>query len=298
VLLGASLALLIVSIDSTVVATALPTLSRQLNTGLASSTWAISVYQLGYVIATPIAGSLSDSLGRKRMFQGCVAIFTIASLLCGAANSIVMLVTFRLLQALGGGGIVPSITGVIADHYGKEKDRLLGLLLSLFALGSMLGPVLGGVIVTYTSWRLIFFINVPLGIGLVLLMAWLLPRDPPRAQAGFGVDLFATGLFATSLLSLMIGLGQVSSGGFVSAATVASLAVAVLLGLAFFAREARSRYPILAPALFKRRSFAVINGLGPSVWSPSTARPCSGCSRSPRAPWLLCGLQPWLRCPS
>lgn len=250
-----------VSIDTSVVATTLPTLSRQLHTSLAGSTWAISVYQLGYVIATPIAGSLSDSLGRKRMFQSCVVIFTIASLLCGASNTIVMLAIFRFLQALGGGGIVPSITGVIADHYGEEKDRLIGLLLSLYALGSMLGPVLGGVIVTYTSWRLIFLINVPLGIGLVALMSWLLPGDRPLAEGGFRVNVFATGLFATSLISLMIGLGQVGSGGLASPITLASFTLAIVLGIAFFTREARSPHPVLAPALFKRRSFAVINGL-------------------------------------
>jgi MFS family permease len=195
------------------------------------------------------------------MFQSCVVIFTISSLLCGASNSIVLLVSFRLLQAIGGGGIVPSINGMIVDHYGRYRDRLIGLLLSLHALGSMLGPVLGGVIVTYTSWRVIFLINVPLGIGLVALMAWLLPGDRPRTEVGFGVDLIATGLFAASLLALMIGLGQVGARGFGSAATVGSLAASVLFGVAFFAREARTSHPIFAPALFKRRSVVVINGL-------------------------------------
>jgi len=107
----ACMAILMVSIDGTIVATALPTLTRELDTTLAWSTWTITIYNLGQIVSLPIAGRLSDSLGRRRMFLIYVGVFTLSSLMAGLSNNIYELIAFRFVQALGGGGLMPSTMG-------------------------------------------------------------------------------------------------------------------------------------------------------------------------------------------
>src|SRR5205807_7790403 len=130
---------------------------------------------LGQVVSLPIAGRLSDSLGRRRMFLVYVGVFTLASLMAGLSNNVYELIAFRLVQALGGGGLMPSTMGVVADLFTRDRDRALGLVSSFFPLGALLGPMVGGLIVTYFSWREIFFVNVPVGALLMLLLWLLLP---------------------------------------------------------------------------------------------------------------------------
>jgi EmrB/QacA subfamily drug resistance transporter len=252
-------AILMVAIDSTIVATALPTLTRELHTSLAWSTWTITIYQLGQVISLPIAGRLSDSLGRRRMFLVYVATFTLSSLAAGLASSMYVLIALRFVQALGGGGLMPSTSGVVSDLFTRDRDRALGLVGSFFPLGALLGPTLGGVIVTYASWRLIFFINVPVG-AIVLVMLWLLlPATGRRGRAR--VDVAGAALMGGALLGVMFGLNQFAERGPRSPLPWLLLLAGAAVAAGFVLHERRAEQAILPPALLRHPSFALVNGI-------------------------------------
>jgi EmrB/QacA subfamily drug resistance transporter len=253
------MAILMVSIDGTIVATALPTLTRELHTSLAWSTWTITIYNLGQIVSLPIAGRMSDSLGRRRMFLVYVGVFTLSSLLAGLANNIYVLIAFRFVQALGGGGLMPSTMGVVSDLFTKERDRALGLVSSFFPLGALLGPTLGGFIVTYFSWREIFFVNVPVGAVLLVLLWIVLPAG--RRAASARIDALGAALLGAALLSVMFGLNQFSDGGAGSPLPWSLLALGILFGTGFLLQQRRAPQPILPPQLLRRPAFVVINGI-------------------------------------
>jgi EmrB/QacA subfamily drug resistance transporter len=255
----ACFAILMVSIDGTIVATALPTLTRELHTSLAWSTWTITIYSLGQIVSLPIAGRLSDSLGRRRMFLLYVGVFTLSSLLAGFANNIYELIAFRFVQALGGGGLMPSTMGVVSDLFTRERDRALGLVSSFFPLGALLGPTLGGFIVTYFSWREIFFVNVPVGAVLLLLLWILLPAG--RLAVRTRIDVLGAALMGGTLLSVMFGLNQFADRGLRSPLPWSLLALGGVLATGFLLQQRRTADAILPPALLRRPAFALINGI-------------------------------------
>src|ERR1019366_2181331 len=145
--------------------------------------WTVTTYQLGQVIAMPVAGRISDQFGRKKVFMFCVALFAVSSLLCGLSNNIVELVIFRGFQALGAGAFMPSATGIVADHFGKDRDRGIGLFTSIVPIGSLLGPVFGGVIIYYWSWRGVFLINLPIAVVVFVLAVVIIPASKPKEVA-------------------------------------------------------------------------------------------------------------------
>ncbi|HEX4214191.1 MAG TPA: DHA2 family efflux MFS transporter permease subunit [Candidatus Dormibacteraeota bacterium] len=255
----ASVALLMGSIDSTIVATALHTLTVDLHASLAWTSWTITGYLLGQTVAMPIAGRLSDSLGRKRMFLVYVVTFTAASLLCGLSVNIYMLIGFRFVQALGGGGFMPSASGLVSDRFGKDRDRAIGLFSSVFPLGALLGPALGGVIITYLPWRAIFFLNVPVGVVLVILMIVILPASE-RLHAP-AIDAAGTALMSAGLFLLMLGINQLGQQGIHAALPWLLLVVGLGLLAGFLVRQEHARHPIIPPSLLRRRAFAIVNVL-------------------------------------
>ena len=121
-----SMALMMGSIDQTIVATALPRLQHDLHTTVNWSGWTITAYQLGAVLTLPVAGRIADLYGRKKVFMICVVLFTVSSLACGMSTSIYMLVPLRFVQALGGGAFMPSASGIVAENFGKDRDRAIG----------------------------------------------------------------------------------------------------------------------------------------------------------------------------
>jgi EmrB/QacA subfamily drug resistance transporter len=255
----ACIAILMVSIDNTIVATALSTLTRELHTTLAWGTWTITVYSLGQIVSLPIAGRLSDSLGRRRMFLVYVSVFTLSSLLAGLANNVYELIAFRFIQALGGGGLMPSTMGVVADLFTKERDRALGLVSSFFPLGALLGPTLGGLIVTYFSWREIFFVNVPVGAVLLVLLWIMLPAQKSGVRAR--IDVLGAALMGSALLSVMFGLNQIGDRGLRSPIPWSFLAAGAVFIAGFLRQQRRAAEPILPPALLRHPAFAVVNGI-------------------------------------
>ena len=136
-----ALALMMMSVDTTIVATALDTLQQALRTSINWAGWTITAYSFGYVVMLPVSGELSDRWGDRKVFFGSVVAFTLASLGCGLADNIYVLIALRAIQAAGGAGFTPSATAIIVDRFGDERDRAVGLFGSIFSVGAMIGPI-------------------------------------------------------------------------------------------------------------------------------------------------------------
>src|SRR5258706_6986504 len=158
-----SLALLMASVDQTIVATALPSLQHDLHAQVNWSSWTITIYALGQIVVMPLAGKLGDQYGRKKIFLGAAVLFTTASLCCGFASNIYLLIVLRGVQAIGGGAFMPTATGIVSQQFGQERDRAVGLFSCVFPLGGIICPVLGGQFSTYWSWRGVFLGHAPPG---------------------------------------------------------------------------------------------------------------------------------------
>ena len=156
IFVSAGLSLLMYSIDSTVVAVAFPHLISDLHTNVLWAAWTISIYLIAVTSAMPLMGNLSDSFGRKKVFLISLIIFTGSSLACGLATNIHMLVAFRFLQGIGGASFLPTAAGIVSDQFPENRERAIGLFTSIFPIGGIVGPNLGGWIVSRYSWRYIF----------------------------------------------------------------------------------------------------------------------------------------------
>jgi EmrB/QacA subfamily drug resistance transporter len=256
------MALLMMSIDQTIVATALATLRRDLHASITWTGWTITVYAVGQILALPVAGSLSDRYGRRRVFLASVGLFTIASLCCGLAGNIYLLVGLRAAQAVGGAGFTPSATGIIVDHFGPARDKAVGLFGSIFPIGAIIGPVLGGVLIAAWSWRGIFLVNVPIGMILVGLCFRYVPRDPAsRGHRTGRLDLTGLGLLGTGVLAGMIGAARLDEpGGHLSSLSFVVPEAAAALALGLFVRHIRrSTHPLISPRLLAGRGFGAVN---------------------------------------
>jgi EmrB/QacA subfamily drug resistance transporter len=254
-----SIALLMASIDQTIVATALPAIQRDLDAQVNWSSWTITIYSLGQILVMPLAGKFGDQFGRKQTFLCAAVLFTVASLCCGFANNIYLLIALRGAQAVGGGAFMPSATGIVSETFGPERDRAIGLFSSIFPIGGMIGPVLGGVFVTYWSWRVIFLVNVPTGIALVALGWLVIPALAKRPDRH--LDVWGVALLGTTLLAAMLGIAYLG-GGHSNAASPAFLgpeSVAVVTGALFLRHAARARSPFISLRFLTGPGFGVMN---------------------------------------
>lgn len=252
-------AMMMGSIDQTVVATALPTLHKVLHAQINWVGWTVTVYQLGQVIAMPVAGRISDQFGRKKVFIFCVVLFAVSSLMCGLADNVQMLIVFRGVQALGAGAFMPSATGIVADHFGKDRDRGIGLFTSIVPIGSLLGPVIGGVIIYYWSWRGVFLINLPIAVVIFVMALIVIPASKPKDVPS--VDLLGIALLVGTILPLMFAITTLGNGhtSFTSPIFLAPALVAIVVGIGFFRRALHVGTPIIPLALLRTRAFATMN---------------------------------------
>ena len=169
-----SLALVMYAINSSAVAVAFPVLISDYNISLVLAGWVLNAYQLASTIVMPLAGKVSEALGRKSTFMACTLLFTVGSMLCAVAPNIDLLIGFRVIQAIGGGSFLPCAAGIVNDEFPEARQRFIGLFSSIFPIGMIIGPNLGGWMIEAFGWRSIFWFNVPLGIVVLVLSQLLL----------------------------------------------------------------------------------------------------------------------------
>jgi EmrB/QacA subfamily drug resistance transporter len=254
-----SLGLFMAAVDSTIVATALHPIGQSLHSTINWTAWTVTIYQLGQIMAMPLAGRISDQFGRKKVYVLSAVVFTTSSLACGLSTSIYMLVAFRLIQAMGGGAFMPSASGIVADHFGRDRDKALAMFTSIFPIGGIVGPVFGGLIAQDWSWRGIFFVNVPIGTVLVILAIKYLPRGVRRPAAS--LDVRGVILLALTILLGMLAITTLGTAGINiwDPRCAVPFVGACVLGAVFLRHSRRSPAPFIAVRLLVGRSFLVMN---------------------------------------
>jgi EmrB/QacA subfamily drug resistance transporter len=254
-----SIALMMSSVDQTIVATALPAIQHDLAAQVNWSSWTITIYALGQVLVMPLAGKMGDQYGRKRIFLGAAALFTTASLCCGLATNIYLLIVLRAIQAIGGGAFMPSATGIVTDTFGENRDRAVGLFSSIFPIGGIVGPILGGVFVSYWSWRGIFLVNIPIGIILLVLAVLFIPDIARRPDQHF--DVRGIVLLGSMLLPAMLGIGYLGGAGSNPASPyfIVPEVIAVVACTAFVRHAGRAKSPFVSLRFITGRGFGVMN---------------------------------------
>jgi len=272
---GLALAIVIVGIcmvmlDTTIVNVALPAFETSLHADDSQLSWIVTGYTLASGISLIPAGRLGDRVGHKPVFLVGLAVFTLASLWCGLAQSADELVVARIVQGLGGGIYYPTVTSFIQVLYsGRARGRAFGLMGSVIGLTTALGPLVGGLFIealgAQDGWRWIFFVNLPIGVLVVVAGALLLPRGRVAGRQRAGLDPFGVVLVAVGLVAIILPLVQSAEGGW-PAWTWSLVGVGVLVLVAFYRWERRverrGRAPLVPPHLFAHRSFTggVVNG--------------------------------------
>jgi EmrB/QacA subfamily drug resistance transporter len=258
---GAMLVMLLSALDSTIVATALPTIVGELG-GLERLSWVVTAYLLAQTVVTPLYGKLGDLYGRKRVLQAAIVVFLVGSALCGASRTMGQLVLFRALQGVGGGGLIVGTQATIADVVPpRERGRYQGIFGAVFGVSSVAGPLLGGFFTSHLSWRWIFYVNLPLGLLALGVLAVTLPAT--RARARHSIDYLGAGLLAAGLGALVLVADLGGTAYAWGSPQIVALGAAAVAALAWFAAvERRAPEAVLPPRLFRNRVFVVGSVVG------------------------------------
>ncbi|HXR46050.1 MAG TPA: DHA2 family efflux MFS transporter permease subunit [Candidatus Limnocylindrales bacterium] len=258
--LGVMLGTFMQVLDTSIANIALPHIAGSLSATPDEATWVLTSYLVSNAIILPMTGWLGNYFGRKRLFIWCVALFTIASALCGAAPNLPLLILARVLQGAGGGAMVPIAQAVLLESFPSNKR---GTAMAIFTQGvvvaPIIGPTLGGWITDNYSWRWVFYINLPVGILAILLAQWLV-EDPPYIQRNLKatIDFIGFGLLAIWLATLQIILDKGQEADWFGSQWIRWFtAISIAAMIAFIVREFTVKYPLVDLRILKNRNFAV-----------------------------------------
>jgi len=277
-----TLATFMEALDTSIANVAMPHIGGSLSASVEEATWVLTSYLVANAMVLPISGWIANRIGRKRFYMSCVFLFTVASLLCGLAPSLGMLVFFRVLQGAAGGGLQPSEQSILADTFPPQKRSMAFAVYGVaVVMAPVLGPTVGGWIVDNYSWRWIFFLNIPVGV-LSLYLSNRLVEDPPYLaeirKRKEGIDYWGLGLLVVAIGALQIMLDKGQEDDWFSSRFITTLAVIAVIGLAlFFWRELRIDHPVLDLRLFARRNVGttqfVMFMVGVSLYSSTVLIP-------------------------
>jgi len=254
-ILGSSMAF----IDGSVVNVALPAIQRNFNATTGDVQWVVEAYSLFLAALIFVGGSLGDRLGRRRIFAIGIIIFTLASLWCGLSTSMLQLIIARAVQGIGGALLVPGSLAIISASFSEERrGRAIGTWSGFTAITSVVGPVVGGVLVQYASWRWVFFINIPLAIVVLAVLFWHVPESRDESVSG-RLDWWGTALVTVGLGMLVYGLIQAGSSGFSNLTVLVTLLIGIVALVAFLLVEARIPAPMVPLSLFRSPTFSGAN---------------------------------------
>lgn len=261
IIIALMLGMLLAALDQTIVSTALPTIVSDLG-GLEQLSWVVTGYMLASTVSTPLWGKLGDQFGRKSLFLAAIVIFLAGSALCGLSQNMGQLIAFRSIQGLGGGGLMVLAQAIVGDVVPvRERGRYQGFFGGVFAVSSVIGPLLGGLFVDHLSWHWVFYINLPIGVIALIVIAAVLPGKSERTKHKIdyaGIVLLGG---ATSCLVLMTTWGGTTYPW--SDPVIIGLIAAALLMVGLWALvEMRAKEPVLPLRLFKLRVFNMSSAVG------------------------------------
>jgi DHA2 family multidrug resistance protein len=269
-------------LDTTIVIVALPHIAGELSSSNDEATWALTAYLVANGIVLTISGWISDTIGRKRYFMICIAMFTVCSLLCGLSQSLGQLIIFRLLQGFFGGGLQPNQQAILLDTFEPSKRAAaFGVTAIATIVAPILGPMLGGIITDSASWRWIFFINIPVGIIAVFLVS-ILVEDPPweqeKQKLPRSVDYIGLSLITLGLGSMQILLDRGEDDDWFGSGFIRTMGVLGILGIGgAIAWLLTAKNPIINLNVFKDKSFAMgcvfIGAMGAILFATSVLIP-------------------------
>jgi EmrB/QacA subfamily drug resistance transporter len=246
-------------IDSTSTNLALPALQQDLGATAIDLQWVVQAYALFLSSLILVGGALGDHLGRRRVFASGIVLFTLASIWCGLAPSVMQLIVARAVQGIGAALLVPGSLAIISASFDEERrGQAIGTWSGFSALTTALGPVIGGWLVEHVSWRWVFFMNVPLAV-IVLLLLFLFVPESRDEEAQRGLDWWGAGLATVGLGGIVYGLTESSAFGFGSPLVIGALVIGVVGLVAFLVVESRVADPLMPLHLFRSRSFSGAN---------------------------------------
>jgi DHA2 family multidrug resistance protein len=258
-------AALMAMIDITIVNVALNDIRASFGTPIDQIGWVSTGYMMANIVIIPMTGWFQRRFGFKLYFAGSIALFTLASALCGLAWSLPSLVLFRALQGLGGGAIIPTAQSILFARYPQREHGMAAALFGLGAItGPLFGPTIGGYLIDWFSWHWIFMVNVPLGLVAALLATRVIREPgfaPPQGEAA-RIDVFGISLLAVGMASLQYVLEEGNREGWLESPWIAALgAVAAVSLVTFIVHELETKHPVVDLSVFKNRSYAAGTGL-------------------------------------